>query len=306
MLCCHPAAACRLHVYACEQEDAQVAVSLLAQLSQLSAVSLGVHSCYGSELDGNYPNIDTRIWEVDLVQLPPLGSLTALMELLLAGKAALPPDFRQLGHVWRLIVVDAHGEDWAPFHWGTESLAGLASLTCMEALYRRWQGKHLPGKNRSQENTCLPAACPPACWRFSHFHAATAAAHPPCRSGRAGFSAPPGRGARPRVASQLAGAAGGAAPRCAHQPCTRRGRPVGGVVRLPACRFVELLDIPPNAALGATSVCMLPDPSFPAMHVFSWSLDDCSGELAECRVAGLGQSRHSSEAATVSLLSSST
>lgn len=79
---------------------------MLTQLSLLSGISLGIHSCADSELSNNYPEIDG--WD-DFVQLPPLGRLAALTELCLAGRAALPPDFRQLSSLQRLMVVDVYG-----------------------------------------------------------------------------------------------------------------------------------------------------------------------------------------------------
>lgn len=108
---------------------------MLAQLSQLSVVSFGVHSCWGSELDGSYPDLEQ--WEY-LLQLPPLGSVAALTELCLAGYLQLPPDFRQLSQLRRLTVAGAISnfeDDDEHFAWGDAPLTGLAALTRLDYGY---------------------------------------------------------------------------------------------------------------------------------------------------------------------------
>lgn len=133
---------------------------MLEQLPQLTAVSLGVHSCWGSELDAPYGNCDlyypdTSVrdeWEHS-VQLPPLGGLTALTELYIAGRAALPPDFGQLRRLRRLTVVGGfscgHTGDDEPaevLEWGCDSLAPLASLTRVELIDSMWGYLEHPGE----------------------------------------------------------------------------------------------------------------------------------------------------------------
>lgn len=92
---------------------------MLALLPQLAAVAIGVHSCWGSELDSDYPdrnehfNVhypDTGEWQ-HFLHLPLLGGVAALTSLYLAGRAALPPDFRQLRHLSRLTVVGGFNPD---------------------------------------------------------------------------------------------------------------------------------------------------------------------------------------------------
>lgn len=148
----------RLHLYECLEEHAVAAASMLAALTQLTSICLGVHSCSGSDLDSNYPNTDSDWEEVEnwseLVRLPRLGALTALTELCLAGVAAPPPDFRQLRHLRRLTVVDAaSGLDGDGDWWGAEGLGGLASLTRVEVL----QHPGLPGEHGAAVDQSLPA-----------------------------------------------------------------------------------------------------------------------------------------------------
>lgn len=125
---------------------------MLNSLRELSAVFLGVHSCFGSELSlefADYPELED--WD-EWVQLPPLGSIAALTELCIVGWAALPPDFRQLCHLRRLAVLGACSGENAdePFEWGTGSLTGLPSLTRLDALqptYADQWPSALPGGN---------------------------------------------------------------------------------------------------------------------------------------------------------------
>lgn len=153
-------------MYCCTNDEAQAAAGMLLRLSQLSAISLGVHSCFGSDLDRRYPDIHG--WD-GFVKLPPLGSLTALTELWLAGMAALPPDFGQLSRLRRPTVVDALSEGWGPFDWRAESLAGLASLTCVEVHYHSWKWEYVPGeswepgKARSGLHACIQLIVMPRC-----------------------------------------------------------------------------------------------------------------------------------------------
>ena len=143
----------RLHLYKCGTTHAQAAIGMLAQLTQLGSLSLGVHSCDGSELDDDYPDLDG--WD-QFAQLPPLGSLTAITELWLAGLAALPPDFRQLSSMRRLTTAAVYGEDFSPLNWGAESLAGLVSLTRMEVQVHRWPLPAPPGETLGIK---LPVEC---------------------------------------------------------------------------------------------------------------------------------------------------
>lgn len=125
------------------------AVSMLMVLSQLRAVVFGVHSCPGSDLDHDYPDMDD--WE-HFVHLPPLGGVTALTELWLAGLAALPPDLRQLAHLRRLTVADACTEE-GDLEWGNAPMSGLASLTRVELINQF----SLPGEKRGKESRfCRP------------------------------------------------------------------------------------------------------------------------------------------------------
>lgn len=152
---CRSTAASRLHLYFCRQEHAQITVGMLMRLSQLTAVSLGVHGCSDCELSGNYPSVED--WDSFLL-LPRVASVTALTELRLVGIAALPPDLRQLSQLRRLAVVGACDEDWGPFQWGTDSLAGLASLTCVKALSPPWYRFRLslPGESRwPEQHACM-------------------------------------------------------------------------------------------------------------------------------------------------------
>lgn len=208
-MCCFRcfALACRLHLYLCRQEHVQVAVGMLAQLSQLITVAFGVHSCWASELHDYYPDLDE--WE-HFLQPPPLGGVAALSELWLAGRVALPPDFRQLSHLRRLTVAGAYSDEGGPFHWETESLAGLASLTCVTLEPNVYAHSPARALDESREPG-IASACLLLRPMQSHCHAATASIDP-CRPGCAGLGAPAGRGACAMLSRPLAGSAGGAAP----------------------------------------------------------------------------------------------
>lgn len=146
--CCHLVATRRLHLYGCIDD-----VHMLTGLSQLSALLLGMHSCSGSELDShNYPNTDN--W-LHLLSLPPLGGVTSLTELCLAGLATLPPDFRQLSHLRHLTVAGVCGVE-GPLEWGNAPLASLTSLTRLDAFqYYEW----LPGEKVERHVQLLPGGC---------------------------------------------------------------------------------------------------------------------------------------------------
>lgn len=120
-------------------------MQLLRQLPQLSSASLGVRSCYDTELDDSYPWIEP--WNHH-VKLPPLANVPALTELHLAGQVQLPPDFRQLSQLQRLSATGLHGFDedghLTPFDWGSAPLTGLTSLSHVE-LCQGHPGMVLPG-----------------------------------------------------------------------------------------------------------------------------------------------------------------
>lgn len=220
--CLSLAATRRLHLYECQTDHAAAAVSKLAALSQLTSISLGVHGCAGSELDRSYPDLSGFDWG-DLVHLPPLGALTALTELYIAGMTPLPPDFGQLRHLRRLSMFDVYSnivDDGGALLWGIGILAGLASLTRIEALHwmprENWASNGEPPKVYSKGTCC-----------GTH----------PCRSRAAGHSAPPRRDARPPLLSKLARAAGGPAPRSNYHTLRRSRRSgISAAAGSPHCR----------------------------------------------------------------------
>lgn len=164
---------------------------MLAGLGQLTAISLGVHGCWGSELDREFPDRagnEHPVWQ-GFAQLPPLASLTALTELTVTHRAGLPPDFRQLHQLQRLTVNGAHGTDWGPFAWGTDSLAGLTALTRVD-LFQWSMDEGLPGETQGGKDrlSCLAAI------RLVQAAHSSAPNLPACRPCGAGLRAPPCRG----------------------------------------------------------------------------------------------------------------
>lgn len=127
-------------MYECENGHCVAALQLLQQLPQLSDASLGLHSCQGSELGYCYAEIDG--WD-ELLELPPLGSLTALTNLWLAGLVQPPSDFSHLSQLRRLTIAGAYSGD-GDFEWAMAPLSGLLSLTRID-LIQGYHGMALPG-----------------------------------------------------------------------------------------------------------------------------------------------------------------
>ena len=158
----NPAMPHRLHMYECKTTHAVAAVQLLRQLRQLAAVSLGLHSCSGSDFDSLHP--ETEAW-VDGLVLPPLASLAALSELHLAGWVQLPPDFRQLSQLQRLSVIGGTSDEGESYEWGAAPLSGLTSLRRVEIMDTQMPAT---GRSAGDSGCCARSQC----WDRSRWNSA--------------------------------------------------------------------------------------------------------------------------------------
>ena len=83
-----------MDLYWYEQEDGEALVAALRQLPHLR-LSLGVHACFGTEANINYPDVQGY---GDRGALPPLAGLN-IIALNLIGRVRPPPDLHALPHL---------------------------------------------------------------------------------------------------------------------------------------------------------------------------------------------------------------